>query len=72
MVEIIACGFSLTNPVSSDTVDLPNLSYGSLTDQQKTEKNLCIYGGLKKSFLMTKFLSLAEEKHEKIMFWRTY
>ena len=61
MVEIIACGFSLTNPVSSDTVDLPNLSYGSLTDQQKTEKNLCIYGGLKKSFLMTKFLSLAEE-----------
>ena len=68
MVEIIACGFSLTNPVSSDTVDLPNLSYGSLTDQQKTEKNLCIYGGLKKSFLMIKFLSLAEEKHEKIMF----
>ena len=61
MVEIIACGFSLINPVSSDTVDLPNLSYGSLTDQQKTEKNLCIYGGLKKSFLMTKFLSLAEE-----------
>ena len=68
MVELIACGFSLTNPVSSDTVDLPNLSYGSLTDQQKTEKNLCIYGGLKKSFLMTKFFSLAEEKHEKIMF----
>ena len=70
MVGIIACGFSLINLVYSfsDTVDSPNLSYGSLTDQQKTEKNLCIYGGLKKSFLMTKFLSLAEEKHEKIMF----
>ena len=59
----IASGFNLINLVYrfSDTVDLPNLSYGSLTDQQKTEKNLCIYGGLKKSFLMTKFLFLAKE-----------
>ena len=63
MVEIIACSFSLINLVYrfSDTVDLPNLSYGSLSDQRKTEKNLCIYGGLKKSFLMQKFLPLAEE-----------
>ena len=63
MVEIIACGFSLINLVYrfSDTVDLPNLSYGSLSDQRETEKNLCIYGDLKKSFLMQKFLPLAEE-----------
>ena len=48
----IASGFNLINLVYrfSDTVDLPNLSYGSLTDQQKTEKNLCIYGGLKSPF----------------------
>ena len=63
MVEIIASGFSLINLVYrfSDTVDLPNLSYGSLTDQQKTEKKLVYLWGFEKSFLMTKFLFLAEE-----------